>query len=81
MTTQQSIHPLRQFALEQLAFLEKEVEKLIERKETRQEVIECLLQLVYSLTELGVGQELLSRLKEYHREVQGINHKPFFPQM
>ena len=64
---------LREFAKQQLPTVEKQVTALIKRKEKDPEIIECLLDVITWLMQMGVGKTQHERLHAYYMSVkQGI---------
>ena len=66
---------LREFAKQQLPTVEKQVNALIKRKEKDPEIIECLLDVISWLMQMGVGRAQYERLYTYYMSVkQEVKH-------
>ena len=61
---------LREFAKQQLPTVEKQVNALIKRKEKDPEIIECLLDVIAWLMQMGVGRTQHERLHTYYMSVK-----------
>ena len=61
---------LKEFGRKQLPNIEKQVNDLIKRKENDLEIIQCLLDALATLVEMGTGQAQHQRLQTYYMSVK-----------
>ncbi len=66
----QLAYALKEFAKQQLPTIEKQVNALIKRKEKDPEIIECLLDVLSWLVQMGAGKALHDRLYAYYETIK-----------